>query len=495
MNCEKCGAPMSEEEGVCPLCDWAPGMEEETPAPEAPAQAEDPVDLFAQDGEAELFAAEGAETLFADEADDTAAPEAAEQPERDAAEQPEPPQKSHKGVTRAVVAAVAMVAVAVVALCLFGPRRAASPADKVLELVECLPDNETDVALETVGISGDTALLKVEGVDVTAEEYLYWLGNITSYYDMLSSFSGSAMDLTQEAQPGVTWDEQLKRAARDNSVLLALTPTLAREFGVELTQEELQDVADGRASAMESAGGEAIYAYQLQAMGINDATALRMDATTALYNKVQIAWRDKLAQELTAETVAAYVEEQDVLRAKHILLATVDLNTRQPYDEETVAQQRAKAQDLLAQLRADPSQFDQLMNENSEDSGLVTNPDGYLFTADDMVTAFEEATRALEYDQISELVESEYGYHIILRLDPDCEELRESIAGENFNTAVQERVDNAKVTETEAYQSITTADYYEKLLDFQQALPLPETADQDQPDVVDQSGAELEPAF
>ena len=490
MNCEKCGAPMSEEDSVCPLCDWAPGMEDETPAQEVPAETEAPVDLFAQDGEAELFEAEGAETLFADELDDTAAQE--EDAGEDPGEAPDPAKKGKGPAVAAGLAAglvTAVVAFLVVTM-LFGPKRAASPADKVLELVECLPDNEIDVTQETVGISGDTALLKVEGVDVTAEEYLYWLGNITSYYDMLSSFSGSAMDLTQEAQPGVTWDEQLKRAARDNSVLLALTPGLAREFGVELTQEELQDVADGRASAMESAGGEAIYAYQLQAMGINDATALRMDATTALYNKVQIAWRDKLVQEQTAETVAAYVEEHDVLRAKHILLATVDLNTRQPYDEETVAQQRAKAEDLLAQLRADPSRFDELMNENSEDSGLATNPDGYLFTADEMVTAFEDATRALEYDQISELVESEYGYHIILRLDPDCEELRESMAGESFNAAVQERVDNAKVTETEAYRSITTAEYYEKLLAFQEALPLPEM----EPDVVDQSGAELEPA-
>lgn len=495
MNCEKCGAPMSEEEGVCPLCDWAPGMEEETvPQEETPAQEETPVDLFAQDGETELFEAEGAETLFADEADEAAAP--AEDAGKDPGEAPGSAKKGKgPGVAAGLAAGlVAAVVAFLVVNMLFGPKRAASPADKVLELVECLPDNETDVALETVGIAGKTTLLNVEGVDVTAEEYLYWLGNITSYYDMISSFSGSAMDLTQEAQPGVTWDEQLKLAARDNSVLLALTPALAREFGVELTQEELQDVADGRASAIESAGGETMYAYQLQAMGINDSTALRTDAISALYNKVQIAWRDKLAQELTGEAVAAYVEENDILRAKHILLLTRDMATGEPYDEETAAQQRAKADDLLAQLRADPTKFDQLMNDNSEDSGLADNPEGYLFTAGQMVSEFENGTRALALDEISDIVESDYGYHIILRLDPDCEELRESIAGENFNAAVQERVDNAKVTETEAYQSITTADYYEKLLAFQKALPYPEAEDQSQPDVVDQSGAALEPA-
>lgn len=481
----------------------------ETPAEETAAKPETP-DLFAADGEAERFEAEGEEPIFADDAVSDQTPDAPAGPyeaepldgesvdgtedetEEDEANRPGALSGLKKRLP--IIAAVAAIAVAAILACtLFMPKK--SPADAVLGYVDdLLEPNATDVAMKTVGVPADETLLTVEGVDVSAEEYLYWLGNITSYYDMVSSYSGSAMDLTREAQEGVTWDQQLKLAARDNSVLLALVPGLAKEFGVELTAEDLQGVADSRAANIESVGGVEMYAYQLQAMGVSDAAALKLEATSILYGKVQEAWLDRLAQDLTDEAVAQYVEENDVLKAKHILLLTVDQATGQSLDAATVAQKKARADELLAQLRADPTKFDELMQANSEDTGLATNPDGYTFTAGSMVAPFEEGTRALEYGQISDVIESEFGYHIILRLDPDSDQLRQEVAYEDFNAAVQERVDQADVVESEAYASFTTADYYEKLLDFQKTLTRPEAADQSEPNVVDQSQAELEPA-
>ncbi len=455
-------------------------VEPEIPVEEAP-------DLFAADGEAEGFEAEGAEPIFADET----APET--QVVEDSVTE-EPGLLSGLKKRLPILAAVAVVAAVAILVCtLFLPRK--SSVDAVLDYVDdLLPANATDVAMETVGVPSDEVLLTVNGAEVTAEEYLYWLGNVTSYYDMMSAYSGSAMDLTREAQEGVTWDEQLKLAARDNSVLLALVPELAREFGVELTAEDLQGVADDRAANIEGVGGAEVYAYQLQAMGISDAAALKLEATSVLYGKVQEAWLDRLTGELTDETVDQYVEENDLLKAKHILLMTIDQATGQKLDDETVAQKKAQADELLSELRADPAKFDELMNANSEDTGLVTNPGGYTFTAGNMVPAFEEGTRALEYGEISEVIESEYGYHIILRLDPDNEELRQNIAYERFNEAIQARVDQADVVESEAYAALTTEGYYGKLLAFQETLPQPDVDTEGEPNVVDQSQAELEPA-
>ena len=479
MVCEKCGAPMPEEGGACPLCDWAPGMEEETvetPAEGVPAEGV-PAEGAPARSDGEVVAA-----LFAEETERGSDQIPGDQIPADQT----PPKKSRKGLVIGLVCAVAAVAVG--AFLLFGGK-SASPMDetmdKLLDLVEPMADNAVDVAERTVGIPGDTVVLTVDGIDVTAEEYLYWLGNITNYYDMISSYSGTPMDLTREAQEGVTWDEQLKLAARDNSVLLALTPALAKEYGAQLTDEDLQAVVDSREQNIQAVGGAEMYAHQLQAMGINDRTALRMDAASALYGKFQEAWMEKTVAELSAEEMAQYAQDNDLLRAKHILLLTKDMDTGEAFSEEEVAARRAKAEDLLAQLQADPDKFDQLMNENSEDSGLAYYPDGYVFTAGEMVTEFEEGVRALEFGEISPVVESDYGFHIILRLDPDCEETRQEVATSRFNEDIQARVDGAKVTETDLYQSFTTADYYGALLEFQTTLA--------QPEIVDQSTATLEP--
>lgn len=93
-----------------------------------------------------------------------------------------------------------------------------------------------------------------------------------------------------------------------------------------------------------------------------------------------------------------------VYRAKHILV-----------------EDRATAQALLDQLMAAPSLelFDQLMATYNTDPGMTSNPNGYLFTDGDMVAEFENAVKALDIGSCSsEPVQSQYGWHIILRLDP-----------------------------------------------------------------------------
>ncbi len=480
MICRKCGAEIPEGTLVCPVCDALLEAEEAAAqAPEAADVPEETVDVPADVSDAP-------EHVFDEDADDDRDFAEGMEYRADGEEAPAPePPKKKRGALIAVVC-VALAAVLAVGAWLLFFRKAPSAMDRVVEAAGCLPDNATDVSMETIGVPDDTVMLTVDGQEVTAEEYLYWLGYNTSYYEMMSSYTGGAMDLTQEAQDGVTWDEQLKLAARDNAVLLVLVPTLAEEFDVTFTEEDLQQVVDSHAERIESAGGEEMYAYQLQAMGISDEAALRLDATTILYGKVQRAWLEKSAAALTAEDVAAYAEENDLLRAKHILLLTRDMTTGEDYDDAKKAEQKAKADDLLAQLRADPSKFDELMNANSEDTGLTAYPDGYLFTTGEMVAEFEDGTRALDFGEISDVIESDYGYHIILRLDPDCDEIREAMAGEKFSEEVQARVDNAKVVESEAYQDLTTAGYYEKLTAFQDGLARPE--------VVDQSQAELQPA-
>jgi len=59
------------------------------------------------------------------------------------------------------------------------------------------------------------------------------------------------------------------------------------------------------------------------------------------------------------------------------------------------------------------------MNEYSDDPGLLYYPDGYCFSPGKMVGAFEEAVKSLEEYEISDIVETNFGYHIILRLPLD----------------------------------------------------------------------------
>ena len=153
------------------------------------------------------------------------------------------------------------------------------------------------------------------------------------------------------------------------------------------------------------------------------------------------------------------------------------MTTNEAYSQEQKDAQLAKAQDLLAQLQAvtDPAQletkFDELMNANSEDSGLAANPDGYTFTAGEMVEPFETATRALTPGQISDIVESDYGYHIILRLDPSqVAAVRDKWETAHMSELTQQWVEEAEIETTETYDQLSAKDFYEKLTAYRATL-------------------------
>ena len=62
------------------------------------------------------------------------------------------------------------------------------------------------------------------------------------------------------------------------------------------------------------------------------------------------------------------------------------------------------------------------MTELSEDPGKLHYPEGYTYAPGTMVPVFENAANALEEYEISDIVDTSYGYHIILRLpySPDA---------------------------------------------------------------------------
>lgn len=96
-------------------------------------------------------------------------------------------------------------------------------------------------------------------------------------------------------------------------------------------------------------------------------------------------------------------------RASHILI-----KAEASASAEQKKAARAKAEQLLAQLQKNPAQFAELARKNSDDPGSGANGgDLDFFGRGDMVKSFEDAAYALKPGQLSGLVESEFGFHII----------------------------------------------------------------------------------
>ena len=344
--------------------------------------------------------------------------------------------------------------------------------------------SDYDPVQDIMGYKGSTVLFTVNGQDVTAEQYLFWLAQQadTTYScaSMMQSDDSetSFWDTKVDENSDKTIADQVKAAAQNYAAMYSVVEAKGKEEGYSYTSEDKASYQEDLATAKEQLGGEDAYAKYLKSMCISNKGFEHLSSVSFIHSHmVDGMFQDGKENAPTAEDLTQYAEDNDLLVAKHILLLTKDMTTGEDLSDTEKAEKKAKADDLLKQLQAitDPteleSKFDELMKANSEDTGLESSPDGYVFSAGDMVEAFESATRSLEPGQLSGIVESDYGYHIILRLDPATSKaFRENYSSEKLREMEKQWVDEADIKTTETYDNLSVADFYDKLTAYRDSL-------------------------
>lgn len=272
----------------------------------------------------------------------------------------------------------------------------------------------------------DTLVMTVNGKEVYWDEYFGWIYAIVSE---LESYMGTAFGWDDAFTDSYSFESYVQYYAEAMAGQYSIIYNKALELGLELSDEQLQVIDDAYANdaASYSNGDLEAFAQYLEDTYMSKDYYYYINTVATFYQSIYESIYGEKGANFSDEEVADFIEENDYMYAKHILFMTVDSSTGEELDDETKAQKKAAAEDALAQLSAitDTTEllekFDELMNSLSEDTGLISYPNGYYFTSGEMVEAFENATKALEYNMISEIVESPYGYHIILRLpiDPD----------------------------------------------------------------------------
>ncbi len=141
-------------------------------------------------------------------------------------------------------------------------------------------------------------------------------------------------------------------------------------------------------------------------------------------------------------------------RASHIL---INADKAAPVSERDKA--RAKAQELLAALKQNPNQFAELARKNSQDSGSASKGgDLDFFGRGAMVKPFEEVAFALKKGEISDVVETEFGFHIIRLTDIKVPE-QKSFESQRAKLEAEVRTQLAQRKFAEAAEQFTNTVY------------------------------------
>lgn len=170
------------------------------------------------------------------------------------------------------------------------------------------------------------------------------------------------------------------------------------------------------------ASSEASFERYLQSLGLTYADFQKkfVDQATVeevlmreLHSKIEVS--EEAMKRFYLDQIDRF-KQAEMLRAAHILVANRDMKTNRLYTDKETAQARMRIEGLLKRARSGED-FERLAKEHSEDPGSKARGGTYAFARGQMAVEFEAAAFNLRIGQISDVVETSYGFHVIKLLD------------------------------------------------------------------------------
>ncbi len=267
----------------------------------------------------------------------------------------------------------------------------------------------------------DEKVLKIGDEEERWGDYFYLLytqcGQIENYFDSLATYYGMSSSWSDPFEEG---GESFAELAEENTeslmIQLSALERFAAENGIEVTEEmqekiEAQKQEDIVAACGEGATEEEFF-QNLSEIYLTPEMYERITTQNYLYQESFKAIYGEKAELLPEEEALAYLEDNAYVSAAHILFMK----------GEEGEDRSAELEEIRAELMAieDPEEraeaFLAKMKESSEDTGVSYYPEGYTYTPGTMVPQFEDAVTAMEVYGISEIVDTDYGKHLIMRL-------------------------------------------------------------------------------
>lgn len=271
------------------------------------------------------------------------------------------------------------------------------------------------------GDSNDSVAATVNGTEIAA-------GDVESQVELMSQ--NPALQQQYQGADEEQIDQQLRADALQQYIVEVVLREGAEELDVEVTEE---DIDESRAEIATQFGDEEAMYTQFEEQGLDRAEVDRQLEVVAL--------QDAMIAELGPGVSDAEVQEayDAGAPARHILV--------EEEQQATAAIERIEGGEDFAAVAEDVS----------TDGTAQQGGDLGFVQPDTTVPAFEDALFAAEEGEVVGPVESEFGFHVILRLEkPALDEVREEIRGQlegqtqqegqaAFQEFMTERLQNAEV--------------------------------------------------
>lgn len=282
---------------------------------------------------------------------------------------------------------------------------------------------------------GDT-VMSVDGTDVSFDEFMYYLKTaattLTNYYQ---SSTGGGVDwdgvcIYDKTKTNAEW---CVNEAMYNAAQACVIMSKGKSMNCLPTDEQLKTLEDNistiRKNYEDQDDPDAAFTSALNGQGFTLDTFKQINKVNFTLANIFASLYGENGEKVSDETLKGYIDENGFMTSAHILFKTTEevkgedgKTTEKEISDDAKAEKKAKAEKLAKELKAikddekRKEKFFEYMKNDSEDPGKESYPNGYCFTDGAMVQEYTDTTKALKDYEVSDVVESKFGYHIIMRL-------------------------------------------------------------------------------
>lgn len=266
---------------------------------------------------------------------------------------------------------------------------------------------------------------------VSATEFKFFLDQQKEYMLQEAGITKGSAEAEQFWSTKIEGEDALviaKRKAMESIKDLKIQVAIAKEKDVKLEKEDeeyidayITQLIGGKPGSNEASEGEKAF-KEYYGVTIKEFTGIYRQFVLA----TKLAQKEMEGVKATEEEIKAYYEAhledytrsqfrengEEAVWARHILIPTINLDTREALPAAEVEAAKKQAEELLARAK-NGEDFIKLVKENSKDAGSAESGGDYIFGKNGyMMKEFEETAFSLKPGEIA-LTKTDAGYHII----------------------------------------------------------------------------------
>lgn len=295
-------------------------------------------------------------------------------------------------------------------------------------------------------------VMTYDDVKFTRNDYMMYLRLAkTSLFDeKTNKLPKATLNTIIDKENNINVDTYLRNKVEQSLKIAGAVQAIAKKENIVIDEEKEQKLKEDKEKYINSIGGKDKFLKFLRENNTTEETYDNMAYTDMLYNTIysNLYSEGKIYDLTEKEKESAKQEyEKNYYKARQILFIFVDPSTKEKLSDSAVEQKKLLADTVREKINND-SNFDEFIKKYSDDAVDTDPPYDMYFKSGEVLQEIEDTTKSLNIGEVSDVIKSNYAFHIIKRdaLDDSyLNKIYEQKREEKFMKVVNDQINHSVI--------------------------------------------------